>query len=110
MKYKIIFSENAKMDLTNIVNYISKSLLEPNIAAKIFQQIVDKIKTLDEFPNRYSLCTYEKWRTVGLRVLPVSSYLVFYIVDELNFVVKVYRVIYNGREIENQLKDKILFE
>lgn len=32
MKYKIIFSENAKRDLISIVRYISEELLEPNIA------------------------------------------------------------------------------
>ena len=31
MKYKIIFSENAKRDLISIVRYISDELLEPNL-------------------------------------------------------------------------------
>lgn len=40
----------------------------------------------------------------------LKNYLVFYITDEINQIVKIYRVIYGGRDIENQLKDRILFE
>ena len=35
MKYKIIFSENAKSDLISIVRYIVVELLEPDIASNI---------------------------------------------------------------------------
>lgn len=35
MKYKIIFSENAKDYLIGIVRYITYELLEPNIAEKL---------------------------------------------------------------------------
>jgi hypothetical protein len=35
MKYRIIFSENAKNDLISIVRYISYELLEPDIASNI---------------------------------------------------------------------------
>ena len=62
MKYKIIFSENAKRDLISIVRYIS-----------------------------------------------AENYLVFYIPDESNKIVKIYRVIYRKRDMENQLKDRVIF-
>ena len=48
MKYKIIFSENAKEDLLCIVKYIRDELLSPNIAEKQSNRILSAIKTLDE--------------------------------------------------------------
>jgi len=63
MKYKIIFSENAKKDLISIVRYISDELLEPNIAEKLSYRILKAVKSLDEFPNRHRLCDYPKWTT-----------------------------------------------
>ena len=50
MKYKIIFSENAKDDLIGIVRYITYELLEPNIAEKLSYRILKCINSLDEFP------------------------------------------------------------
>jgi hypothetical protein len=50
MKYKIIFSENAKSDLISIVRYIAVELLEPDIAEKLSHRILIAIKSLEEFP------------------------------------------------------------
>lgn len=110
MKYKIIFSENAKKDLMSIVRYISDELLEPNIAEKLLNRILKAIKSLDEFPNRHRLCDYQKWKNKGFRVLPTENYIVFYIPDESNQIVKIYRIIYGKRDIENQLKDRVTFK
>lgn len=110
MKYKIIFSENAKRDLISIVRYVSDELLEPHIAGKLSHRILKAIKSLDEFPNRNRVCDCQEWKGKGLRVLHTENYLVFYIPDELNQIVKIYRIMYGKRDIENQLKDRVTFE
>ena len=56
------------------------------------------IKSLDEFPNRHRLCDYQEWKEKGLRVLPAENYLVFYIPEESNQIVK-YTVLSTGKEI-----------
>lgn len=110
MKYKIIFSENAKEDLLCIVKYIRDELLSPNIAEKQSNRILSAIKTLDEMPMRCRLCEHNDWKSLGLRFLPVDNYLVFYIPDEEKKLVKIYRIIYGKRDIENQLKENITFK
>ncbi len=55
-------------------------------------------------PMGCSLCEYEQWRKLGLRFLSVDNYLVFYLPDEKHKIVKIYRIIYGRRDIENQLK------
>ena len=49
---------------------------------------------------------YDKdpWKSRNLRVLPVDNYCVFYIPDNNNGTVTVIRVIYGGRNIEEQLE------
>lgn len=110
MRYKIIFSENAKQDLTSIVRYISDELMEPYVAKKLAQKILTAIKSLDELPMRHCLYDYEKWKSLGLRVLPIENYLVFYVPDEINRVVRIYRIIYKKRNLKNQLKENIIFK
>lgn len=104
MKWEIIFSENAKKDLISIARYISDELSEPDIAEKLSLRILKAIKSLDKFPMRHRLCDYKEWRDKGFRVLPAENYLVFYIPDETTHIIKIYRVIYGKRDIENQLK------
>lgn len=104
MKYKIIFSENAKEDLLCIKRYIRDELLSPSIAEKLSTKLIFAIKILGEMPMRCSLCEYEQWRKLGLRFLSVDNYLVFYLPDEKHKIVKIYRTIYGRRDIENQLK------
>lgn len=104
MKYKILFSESARNDLKQIVMYIAFELLEPNIAFKLSERILDAIKTLDDFPKRNKLCGYETWKSKGLRVMPIENYLVFYLVDDINKVVQIYRIFYCKRDIKKHLK------
>lgn len=110
MKFQIVFSENSKNDLISIARYISNELLSPEIAEKLLTKMLFAINSLDTFPKRYKLCEYENWKSLGLRILPVDNYLVFYIVDEINNVVKIYRIIYGKRDIERQFTDDIIFE
>lgn len=110
MKYKIIFSDNAKEDLLFIVKYIRDELLSPDIAEKQANRILAAIKTLDEMPMSCCLCEHKQWGAVGLRFLPVDNYLVFYIPDEEKKLVKIYRIIFAKRDIANQLNENIGFK
>ncbi|MDD7182876.1 type II toxin-antitoxin system RelE/ParE family toxin [Peptostreptococcus porci] len=111
MKYKIIFSKNAKEDLFCIVRYTREKLLSPSSAEKLAKRILESIKTLDEMPMRCRLCEYEDWKSLGLRFLPVDNYLIFYLLDEEQKLVKIYRIMYGKRDIKNQLlEENITFD
>lgn len=105
MKYKILYSENAKEDLRTIARYISYELQEFNTAKKIIDTILNEIKTLDTFPMRYRLCDYVRWRKIGLRCMNVKNYIVFYLPDEDNVIVKIIRIIYQRRDLEKELEE-----
>ena len=105
MRYKILYSENAKEDLRTIARYISYELQEFNTAKKIIDAILNEIKTLDTFPMRYRLCDYERWKRIGLRCMNVKNYIVFYLPDENKRLVKILRIIYQRRDLEKELKD-----
>ncbi|MBF0980371.1 MAG: type II toxin-antitoxin system RelE/ParE family toxin [Clostridiales bacterium] len=110
MKYKIIFSYNAKKDLICIMRYIREELFAPGSAEKLSNKILASIKTLDEMPMRCRLCEQENWKLLGLRFLSVDNYLVFYVPDEEHKLVKIYRIIYGKVNIENELRENITFE
>ena len=103
MTWNIHISDDAEQDLLEIERYIANVLLEPMIAEKQVDRIMDAIESLDQFPLRYRVYDYEPWRTMGLRVLTVDNYVALYLPDEETTTVTVVHVMYGGRDIEAQL-------
>ena len=54
-------------------------------------------------PERYRKYEKEPWKSRGLRILPIDNYLVFYTTNIDIKVVTILRVMYAGRDIDNQL-------
>ncbi|MCD7771654.1 MAG: type II toxin-antitoxin system RelE/ParE family toxin [Oscillospiraceae bacterium] len=105
MKFKIIYSVQAKRDLRDIHTYIEYGLLEPETAKKVSRKITQKIRSLEEMPMRFRLYDEEPLRSLGLRVFPVDKYLVFYLPNEEDMTVEIVAIIYGGRDIGRQLEE-----
>lgn len=103
MIYRVLFTKEAKEDIKDIYEYISYALLEPTIAKGQITRIISMINSLNEMPMRFKLCEVEPWCNLGLRVVPVDNYLVFYLPDVNEKTVKIIRIMYSGRDINIQL-------
>ena len=86
------------------MEYVSYDLLEPETAKNLLRRITGEIETLDTMPLRYSLFHEEPWLGRGLRFFAVGNYLVFYTPEEKSSTVYIVRVIYGGRNIQEQLQ------
>ena len=105
MIFDVSYSAEARQDLRDIYEYIAYELLVPETAAGQAERIMKAARSLEQIPMRYRLYEGEPWHSQGLRVLPVDNYLVFYLPDETNATVSIIRIMYGGRDIENQLND-----
>ena len=105
MIFDVSYSAEARQDLRDIYEYIAYELLVPETAARQAERIMKAARSLEQIPMRYRLYEREPWHSQGLRVLPVDNYLVFYLPDETNATVSIIRIMYGGRDIENQLND-----
>ena len=103
-EWKIVYTEQAARDLRGIHEYIAFTLLEPEIAKKQSKRILDAAAKLSELPLRCPLYEKEPWHGKGLRVLPVDHYLAFYLPVESRKTVAIIRIMYGGRNLEEQLK------
>ena len=54
-------------------------------------------------PERFPRYGKEPWHSRGLRFVAVDNYIVFYLPDVEEQVVTILRVMYSGRNIEEQL-------
>lgn len=90
---------------TRDIEYISFRLLSPENAAKQLERLESQILSLDKMPERFPRYGKEPWYSRGLRFVEVDNYIVFYIPDIKEQVVTVLRVMYSGRNIQEQLSD-----
>ncbi len=108
MSYSIRITGEAEKDLREIYEYIAFSLLSPQNAVAQLERLEKEISKLDEMPNRFRLYDKEPWYSRGLRIMPVDNFIVFYIPNEEIKVVTVIRVMYGGRNIENEMQKSSL--
>lgn len=105
MIYRVELSEQADADLRGIFEYIAFELLSPENALGQLERLEQSIMGLDQMPERFNTFASEPWKSYGLRKMPVDNYCVLYIPDKDNGVVTVIRVMYDGQNIDEQLKE-----
>ena len=77
-KWDVLLTKKAESDLRAIYEYIAFSLLEPEIARNQISRIQNCIKSLEEMPERHAVFKNEPWKQMGLRLMTVDNYCVFY--------------------------------
>ena len=108
MIYEVTTTEQANADLRKIYEYIAFELLWPENAAGQLDRLEENIIGLEQFPEKYRAYDKEPWHSRGMRVMPVDNYLVFYILDKDAGLVTVIRVMYEGRDVDTQLKNNTI--
>lgn len=103
MIYEVTTTVQADADLREMYEYIAFELLAPDNAVKQLERLEKHIVDLEKFPEKYRLYEREPWRSRGLRVMPVDNYLVFYVTNREAGLVTVIRIMYSGRDIDEQL-------
>ena len=110
MTFDVQISEQADNDLRGIFEYIAFELQAPENAAGQLYRLEEAISKLDHMPEKYRMYEREPWRSRGLRFFSVDNYLVFYIPDMETRLVTVIRVMYGGRDVDEELKRHTYYE
>jgi plasmid stabilization system protein ParE len=97
--YRITYLLTAKLEILDIVDYISEKLYNPIAADKLLKKINHAIHGLASFPYMYQVQQFAKPTEQEYRRLPVNNYLIFYYVDEAAKLVTIARVIYSKRNL-----------
>mgnify|MGYP005789354873 CR=1 FL=1 len=103
MNYQVQLTTAAENDLRGIFEYIAFDLQSVQNAVGQLDRLEQGIASLSQKPERFRVYEKEPWRSRNLRIMPVDHYLVFYIPDHEELVVRVMRVIYSGRDLDRQL-------
>ena len=101
--YEVNVTEPAENDLKEVAKYISSQLNAPTTALNMIHTIKTAIAELETMALAYSLVRDDRLAALGYRLLPVSNYIVFYIVNEKERAVDVDRILYGRRDWRNLL-------
>lgn len=99
--YRVEYSQEALVDIKSIYTYISQIFHAPLTARRQVNRIRKEIRDLEAFPTRYVLVEWEPWASMKMHRLPIDNYVVFYLVDEQAMAVKIVRIVYGGRNLED---------
>ena len=106
MKYTIIYSPESLDDLRSIYSYIRFELLSPQAAENTVGTIRKEIRKLDVFPESHRQVEWEPWASMGMRIMQVKNYVVYYLIDKNTAIVSIVRVFYGGRDVERIIQEE----
>ena len=92
---KLLFSQQARIDMCEIGDYISVALRNPDAALRTVRRINETISSLREFPEMGSPLLMAGKQNAPYRRLVCGSYLIFYHVN--NNAVHIDRILYGRR-------------
>ena len=104
MKYSVVISDQADLDVRCIYEYIAFEKQAPETASGLIDRIEEQILKLDEMPYRFREYEKEPWKSRGLRIMPIENYVVCYIPRDDDATVTVIRIFYSGQNIDKHLK------
>ena len=107
MKYKVILTDTAKQDLREIALYIAEESKDKEIAKAFVNELREKAKKLQEYPNRGALPDDRILKALGYKFLVHKEYLLFYMVNESEKTVYV-MAIFNSKKDYMRVMKKFL--
>ena len=101
--YKVVYLPTARKQLIDAVLYISTELSTPDAAEDLLEMVDEEIGKLSVHPYRHPV--YHALYTVKheIRFFPVKSYLVFYVVEEEQKMVEIWRFLHQRQHANKYL-------
>ena len=81
-KYIIFQTADFEEELENIIYYFIKKLKEPSIAYKFYNDVINKILSLEYMPERFMKIQFANNYSKNIRKIPIKDYLIIYEVNK----------------------------
>jgi len=101
--YQLTFLPIAKQDMTDIVRYIGRELLNPTTAEALADEMIEAAERLCDYPYVNAIHQTIKPLKYEYRKLLVKNYIMLYWVDEKDKLITIARVMYARRDYEKRL-------
>lgn len=102
IKYEVILTEKAKIELDSIYQYIAKSFMAKETAKRFIDKVKKSILRLEDMPELCSIIEEYNFRE-EYRKLVINNYVAIYRIDREHKKVYITRIIYGGRNYLNDI-------
>lgn len=102
-KYRIVIEKYAQKDMMDIYNYSINTLVNKDAAVKLLNKINEKFDMISLFPKSAPLINNEYVKNKNIRKLLIDNYIAFYEVDDLNYEIRIIRIMYGMMNYINAL-------
>ena len=100
MAYKIIETELAQQDLSDIVDYILGTLENPSAVATFLDEVEACYDNLEQHPLMFEACHDPRLGTLGYRKAIIRNYIMIYKVIESTKTVSIMRFFHGRQDYE----------
>ena len=97
MSYQIHITRKAERDIIEAVDYIEFTLLNPQASDHLIDEVDEEIHKLADMPRKFKIVDDSILASWGIRMIVISSYLAFCIIDENSKTVHIIRFLYQKR-------------
>lgn len=94
-KYTVLWLETAKENFIDIVQYL-KSVMTSEAARKVYNNLINDINQLEEFPYAHPFVQYEEYRKQGVRILITGKYSCFYRIEGTS--VEIHHIVHQSQD------------
>lgn len=98
-KYKIKLSPRAFRDIDDIFSYIALEKSSPENAKRQTDRIWSALKKLEIFPQSHQKRADGRYARMGYRQLLIDNYIAIFRIDDINKIVHIITVQYQGKNI-----------
>ena len=95
--YKVVYLPIARRQLEEAVTYIAENLCAPDAADDLLNAVDEAARALSEMPYRHALYPLLFAMKREIRFVPVRNYNLFYVVNEDQKTVEIWRFIHQLR-------------
>lgn len=104
MEYVVRVAPYALRQMSEISNYIRRTLQSPENAAHWLERMERELASLSFMPARIPLTEEEPWHSRGIHKMSVGNHFVYFWIDEIRAQVWVTAVVYARRSQREQLE------
>lgn len=97
-RYQLQISKDARIDLEEIVQYISDHLSNPQAATDFMDAVEAVYVDIAQTPQMYAFCNNTILRRMGYRKIPIKNYVMVYRFSEETGSVIIMRFFYGGMD------------
>lgn len=98
MTYSIHITETAERDISEAADYIEFVIKNPAAADQLLDKAENVINSLAEYPHRIKTVGDSFLSALGIHAVPISNYIIFFIIDEKEKRVNILRFMYKKRD------------